>query len=86
MDVVSWGVKFFNGLIIGILFDNNFYSIFEVVDIFIIIDMGNSCNNINVFFSDVVIVCGMGVGIVFEIVLVIKNNKKVILLNNNLES
>ena len=48
--------------------------------------MGNSRNNINVLTSDVVIACGMGAGTASEIALAIKNNKKVILLNNNLES
>lgn len=86
MHAASQGAKFVNGLTIGILPDNNLHSISEAVDIPIITDMGNSRNNINVLTSDVVIACGMGVGTASEIALAIKNNKKVILLNNNLES
>jgi len=83
MDAASRGAKFVNGLTIGILPDNNLDGI---VDIPIVTDMGNSRNNINVLSSDVVIACGMGVGTASEIALAIKNNKRVILLNNNLES
>ena len=86
MDAASRGAKFVNGLTIGILPGNNLYGISEAVDIPIITDMGNSRNNINVLSSDVVIACGMGAGTASEIALAIKNNKKVILLNNHSES
>ncbi|NEP43422.1 MAG: cytochrome, partial [Okeania sp. SIO2H7] len=74
------------GLTIGILPDNNLNAVSEAVDIPIFTDMGNARNNINVLSSDVVIACGLGAGTVSEIALAIKNNKSVILLNENLAS
>lgn len=86
MDAASRGAKAANGLTIGILPDNNIDAVSEAVDIPIFTDMGNARNNINVLSSDVVIACGVGAGTVSEIALAIKNNKNVILLNNNLAS
>lgn len=86
MDAASRGAKTANGLTIGILPDNNINAVSEAVDIPIFTDMGNARNNINVLSSDVVIACGIGSGTLSEIGLAIKNNKNVILLNNNLAS
>ena len=86
MDAASRGAKSANGLTIGILPDNDLDAVSEAVDIPIFTDMGNARNNINVLSSDVVIACGVGPGTLSEIGLAIKNNKNVILLNNNLAS
>lgn len=86
MDAASRGAKSANGLTIGILPDNNIDAVSEAVDIPIFTDMGNARNNINVLSSDVVIACGVGAGTLSEIGLAIKNNKNVILLNDNLAS
>ena len=86
MNAASRGAKAAGGLTIGILPDNNLNAVSEAVDIPIFTDMGNARNNINVLSSDVVIACGLGAGTVSEIALAIKNNKSVILLNENLAS
>lgn len=86
MDAANLGAKAANGLTIGILPTNDINAISESVDIAIITDMGNARNNINVLSSNVVIACGMGAGTASEIALALKENKKVILLNDNEES
>lgn len=83
MNAASRGAKAANGLTIGILPDHNIDAVSEAVDIAIFTDMGNARNNINVLSSDVVIACGIGVGTISEIALGIKNNKSIILLNDN---
>src|SRR6476469_9575180 len=86
MDAANKGAKAANGLTVGILPNNDTNNISEAVDIAIVTDMGNARNNINVLSSNVVIACGMGAGTASEIALALKGNKKVILLNENLES
>ncbi len=86
MDAASLGAKAANGLTIGILPTDDTTAISSSVDIAIITDMGNARNNINVLSSDVVIACGMGAGTASEIALALKQNRKVILLNDNEES
>ena len=85
MDAASLGAKAANGLTIGILPTDDTSAISSSVDIAIITDMGNARNNINVLSSDVIIACGMGAGTASEIALALKENKKVILLNENQE-
>lgn len=85
MDAASQGAKSANGLTIGILPGDDTNNVSEAVDIAIITDMGNARNNINVLSSNIVIVCGMGVGTVSEVALALKGNKKVILINDNEE-
>ena len=48
--------------------------------------MNSARNNINVLSSDLVIAIGHGAGTTSEIALAIKANKKVILLNQELDS
>lgn len=86
MDAASRGAKTAGGLTIGILPDDNLNAVSEAVDIPIFTDMGNGRNNINVLSSDVVIACGIGAGTLSEIALATKNQKNVILLNDNLAS
>ena len=86
MDAANLGAKAVNGLTIGILPTDDTSAISSSVDIAIITDMGNARNNINVLSSDVVIACGMGAGTASEIALALKQNRKVILLNDNEES
>ncbi len=83
MDAASQGAKAGDGLVIGILPSNNTVGMSEAVDIPIVTDLGNARNNINVLSSDVVIACGMGLGTASEVALALKNNKSVILLNQN---
>lgn len=86
MDAASRGAKSANGLTIGILPGNNTKGVSEAVDIAIATDLGNARNNINVLSSDVVIACGISAGTASEIALALKNQKKVILLNDDEES
>lgn len=86
MDAASRGAKFASGLTIGILPGNNTNGVSEAVDIAIVTDMGNARNNINVLSSDVIIACGINAGTVSEIALALKSNKKVILINDDVES
>ena len=83
MDAASQGAKAAGGLTIGILPNNTTTGISDAVDIPIITDLGNARNNLNVLSSQVVIACGMGLGTASEIALALKNNKPVILLNQN---
>ena len=85
MEAASKGAKIAGGLTVGILPGNNTDGIADDVDIAIITDLGNARNNINVLSSDVVIACGMGTGTASEVALALKNQKKVILLNENKE-
>lgn len=86
MEAANKGAKSANGLTVGILPGNNTNGVSDAVDIAIITDMGNARNNINVLSSNVVIACGMGAGTASEIALALKSNKKVILLNDDVES
>lgn len=86
MDAASKGAKSADGLTLGILPNESDRNLSDSVDIAVFTGMGSARNNINVLTSDVVIACGIGAGTVSEITLAIKANKKVILLNDNLES
>ncbi len=83
MEAANKGAKIAGGLTVGILPGKDTSNLAEDVDIAIITDLGNARNNINVLSSDVVIACGMGTGTASEIALALKNQKKVILLNDN---
>lgn len=83
MDAASRGAQASDGLVIGVLPSNNTVGVSDAVDIAIVTDMGNARNNINVLSSNVVIVCGMGLGTASEIALALKNHKPVILLNQS---
>lgn len=86
MNAASKGAKEAGGLTVGIIPTDNNHTISEAVDIAIITGMGSARNNINVLSSDVVIACGIGAGTASEIALALKAKKRVILLNDNLES
>ena len=86
MDAACQGAKSATGLTIGILPGNNTTGMSEAVDIAIITDLGNARNNVNTLSSHVVVACGMGAGTLSEIALALKNNKPVILLNDDEES
>ncbi|BAZ44547.1 putative P450 cytochrome [Chondrocystis sp. NIES-4102] len=83
MDAASRGAKTKQGLVIGILPGHNKVGMSQAVDIPIITDLGNGRNNINVLSAKVVIACGMGLGTASEVALALKNQKPVILLNQN---
>jgi hypothetical protein len=83
MDAASRGAKAGGGLVVGILPSHDTAGMSSVVDIPIVTDLGNGRNNINVLSSKVVIACGMGLGTASEVVLALKNQKPVILLNQN---
>jgi hypothetical protein len=83
MDAASRGAKAGGGLVVGILPNHDTAGMSSVVDIPIVTDLGNGRNNINVLSSKVVIACGMGLGTASEVVLALKNQKPVILLNQN---
>ncbi|MGL6339964.1 MAG: TIGR00725 family protein [Waterburya sp.] len=83
MDAASRGAKAGGGLVIGILPSHNTAEMSPAVDVPIVTDLGNGRNNINVLSSQVVIACGMGLGTASEVALALKNQKPVILLNQN---
>ena len=83
MEAASKGAKVAGGLTVGILPGNNTDGIAEDIDIAIVTDLGNARNNINVLSSEVVIACGIGTGTASEVTLALKNQKQVILLNEN---
>ncbi|MEL7038353.1 MAG: TIGR00725 family protein [Cyanobacteria bacterium J06592_8] len=86
MDAASRGAKSAQGLTLGILPGATTSGLSEAVDIAILTNLGNARNAINVLSSDVIIACGMGAGTASEIAIAIKENKPVILLNQNSES
>ncbi|ACK66646.1 P450 cytochrome, putative [Rippkaea orientalis PCC 8801] len=86
MEHASQGAKKAEGLTIGILPSKNTHNVSDAVDIAIVTGLGNARNNINVLSSDVVIACGIGLGTLSEVALALKNQKPVILLNDDLLS
>lgn len=83
MEAANQGAKAAQGLTVGILPNADSVGMSEAVDIAIFTNLGNARNAINVLSSDVVIACGIGTGTASEIALAIKENKTVILLNQN---
>ncbi len=86
MEAANQGAKAANGLTLGILPNADNKGMSKAVDIAIFTNLGQARNVINVLSSDVIIACGMGAGTASEIALGIKQNKPIILLNQNLES
>lgn len=81
MNSASKGAHEAGGLVIGVLPSENKSEISEFVDIPICTGMGSARNNINVLSSDVVVACGLGAGTTSEIMLALKAEKPLILLN-----
>ncbi|MDY7021531.1 MAG: TIGR00725 family protein, partial [Cyanobacteriota bacterium] len=86
MDAASRGAKSAQGLTLGILPGATTSGLSEAVDIAILTNLGNARNAINVLSSDVIIACGIGAGTASEIAIAIKEDKPIILLNQNSES
>lgn len=81
MDAASKGAKQVGGLTIGILPFSDKSGASEYLDIVITTGMGSARNNINVLSADVIVACGSGAGTTSEIMLALKAQKPLILLN-----
>jgi len=81
MEAASMGARNAGGLTIGILPSADRKGMSQYVDIPIVTGMGSARNNINVLSSDAVVACGTGLGTTSEIMLALKAQKPVILLN-----
>jgi uncharacterized protein (TIGR00725 family) len=81
MNSASKGAHEAGGLVIGVLPSENKSEMSEFVDIPICTGMGSARNNINVLSSDIVVACGTGAGTTSEIMLALKAEKPLILLN-----
>lgn len=86
MDAASLGASEKDGLVVGVLPDKDRNRMSLHVDIPIVTGMGSARNNINVLSSDVIIACGTGAGTLSEIMLALKAEKHVILLNQTDEA
>ena len=86
MEAASKGAREEGGLTVGILPGEDRKQMSEFVDIPILTGMGSARNNINVLSADVVVACGLGMGTTSEIMLALKANKHVILLNQTDEA
>ena len=86
MEAASKGARKEGGLTVGILPGEDRKQMSEFVDIPILTGMGSARNNINVLTADVVVASGMGMGTTSEIMLALKANKHVILLNQTDEA
>ena len=81
MNAASKGAQKSGGITVGILPSDNKDGMSEFVDIPICTGMGSARNNINVLSSNVVVACGTGAGTSSEIMLALKAQKPIILLN-----
>lgn len=84
MDASAKGAKDQGGLTVGILPGDNPSGASEYIDIQILTGIGSARNNINALSSDVAIACPGRAGTLSEIALLLKNRRKVILLNFNI--
>lgn len=81
MEAASQGARSVEGLVVGILPDENCSQMSSAVDIPIVTGLGSGRNVINVLSSQVVIACGLGAGTLAEIALALKLEKPLILLH-----
>lgn len=81
MNAASQGAQQAGGLTVGILPTEDQQDMSSFVDIPICTGMGSARNNINVLSSDVVVACGSGAGTASEIMLALKVQKALVVLN-----
>lgn len=81
MEASSKGCKEHGGTTVGLLPGGNSSGASKYVDIQILTGMGDARNYINALSSDIVIACRGAAGTTSEIALALKNKKKVILLD-----
>lgn len=81
MNAASKGAQQAGGLVIGILPSSDKAGASEHLDIPICTGMGSARNNINILSSDVVVACGTGAGTTSEIMLALKAQTPMVLLN-----
>lgn len=81
MDAASRGAKRAGGMVVGVLPDTTRTRASEHLDVAILTGLGDGRNLINVMSSDVVIACPGKLGTLSEIVLALKHDKPVILLD-----
>lgn len=86
MDAASRGAREEGGLTVGVLPGRDRKQMSNFVDIPIITGMGSARNNINVLSADVVVACGTGAGTISEVMLGVKADKNVIVLNQSEEA
>lgn len=80
MEAASKGAKQAGGITVGILPTEYESGTSKFVDIPIYTGMGSARNNINILSSDVVVACGSGAGTTSEVMLALKAQKPLILL------
>ncbi|MDX1618679.1 MAG: hypothetical protein R3224_07820, partial [Balneolaceae bacterium] len=83
MDAASRGAAEAGGWVIGILPDSHKAGMSAHVDVPIVTGLDSARNNINVLSSDIVMVCGVGMGTFSEVLLAAKAGKPVVLLNQS---
>lgn len=83
MDAASRGAHEAGGLVIGILPTETREGASQYIDIPICTGISGARNNINVLSSDVIVGCGVGAGTTSEIMLALKAQKPIILLNTS---
>lgn len=81
MEAASKGAHQAGGITVGILPSENRNEMSQFIDIPISTGMGSARNNINVLSSDVVVALGAGAGTTSEIMLAMKAEKPLILIN-----
>lgn len=83
MDAANQGAKAAGGMTLGILPGSSQSGMSNSVDIAVLTGMGHARNVINILSSEVVIVCGMGLGTASEVALAIKVGRPVILVSDD---
>jgi uncharacterized protein (TIGR00725 family) len=81
MEAASQGAQSAQGLVVGILPDENRSQMSSAVDIPIVTGMGHGRNVINILSSQIVIACGLGPGTLSEIAFAIKLQRPLLLMH-----